>query len=289
MALRDHPDWSMAQIADAPAGSTTNDQPMKHRVQRAIAVLAADKLVTQVRTRRPLDAHGEGRGSRRRQGREQRREALDGCRRRYHAQDRARADSTTDRGRDRRLDDGFAICPMPSSCRSTGRRWPPGSTASPTKSRRCASVPRKLPPRRPGRRRLWPRPRPSPPNGRPPSRAERPQNEADRSVSEGRILAPRSATGRYGIRPPRIFRIRINDTARYDSAKNRKKPRNSAIVAVSVLPYQTHDTRGEFNPPLLVSSWGRIAVSSLKGGDTAIRYALSTQNCAAFPTLTGAP
>ena len=141
--------------------------------------------------------------------------------------------------------------PTPSSCRSTASAGRP-ARCKPHQGRRCASGPRKLPPLRPGRRRLWPRPRPSrQTEGRQAAR-KGPKMRPIVAVSEGRILAPRFANGRYGLRPPRIFRIRINDTARYDSVKNRKKTRNSAIFAVSVCRIRRHETRGGFNPPLLV-------------------------------------
>ncbi len=48
-ALRDHPDWSFAQIARESGWVNDDDQPMKPRVQRAVRALAADKLVKQVR------------------------------------------------------------------------------------------------------------------------------------------------------------------------------------------------------------------------------------------------
>jgi hypothetical protein len=50
-ALRDHPDWSYAQIAREAGWVDENDQPMRPRVQRAIASLADDKLVVQPRKR----------------------------------------------------------------------------------------------------------------------------------------------------------------------------------------------------------------------------------------------
>jgi hypothetical protein len=48
-ALRDHPEWSYAQIAREAGWVDENDQPMKPRVQRAIRSLADDKLVVQPR------------------------------------------------------------------------------------------------------------------------------------------------------------------------------------------------------------------------------------------------
>jgi hypothetical protein len=48
-ALRDHPDWSYAQIARNAGWVDENNQPMKPRVQRAIRSLAEGKLVTQPR------------------------------------------------------------------------------------------------------------------------------------------------------------------------------------------------------------------------------------------------
>jgi hypothetical protein len=49
LALRDHPDWSYAQMAREAGWVDGADQPMKPRVQRAIRSLAEDKLVTQPR------------------------------------------------------------------------------------------------------------------------------------------------------------------------------------------------------------------------------------------------
>jgi hypothetical protein len=48
-ALRDHPEWSFAQMAREAGWVDENDQPMKPRVQRAIASLAEDKLVVRPR------------------------------------------------------------------------------------------------------------------------------------------------------------------------------------------------------------------------------------------------
>jgi hypothetical protein len=48
-ALRDHPEWSYAQIAREAGWVDENGQPMKPRVQRAIRSLAEDKLIVQPR------------------------------------------------------------------------------------------------------------------------------------------------------------------------------------------------------------------------------------------------
>src|SRR4051794_1911295 len=49
LALRDHPDWSYAQIARETGWVDGGGHPMKSRVQRAIRSLAEDKLVIQPR------------------------------------------------------------------------------------------------------------------------------------------------------------------------------------------------------------------------------------------------
>lgn len=48
-SLRDHPDWSYAQIAREAGWVDEDDQPMKPRVQRAMRELAESKLVKQPR------------------------------------------------------------------------------------------------------------------------------------------------------------------------------------------------------------------------------------------------
>ena len=60
MALRDNPDWSYAQIARHLGWVDDGGNPMKSRVQRAIAVLAADKLVTQSRHGAPWTLTDKG-------------------------------------------------------------------------------------------------------------------------------------------------------------------------------------------------------------------------------------
>jgi hypothetical protein len=52
-ALRDHPEWSYAQICRDTGWVDDNDQPMKARVQRAIATLFEDKLIMRVRKGAP--------------------------------------------------------------------------------------------------------------------------------------------------------------------------------------------------------------------------------------------
>lgn len=52
-ALRDHPDWSFAQIARSTGWVGEDDQPEKWRVQRAIARLADARLVQQSRPGSP--------------------------------------------------------------------------------------------------------------------------------------------------------------------------------------------------------------------------------------------
>ena len=52
-ALRDHPEWSYAQICRDTGWLDDNDQPMKARVQRAVSTLANDKLIHRQRTGSP--------------------------------------------------------------------------------------------------------------------------------------------------------------------------------------------------------------------------------------------
>ena len=52
-ALRDHPDWSFAQIARDAGWLDDNDQPMKARVQRAVRALSDDKLIHRTRKGAP--------------------------------------------------------------------------------------------------------------------------------------------------------------------------------------------------------------------------------------------
>ena len=61
-ALRDHPEWSYAQICRDTGWLDDNDQPMKARVQRAVRALADDKLIHRTRKSAPwtLTEKGEG-------------------------------------------------------------------------------------------------------------------------------------------------------------------------------------------------------------------------------------
>jgi hypothetical protein len=52
-ALRDHPDWSYAQICRDTGWVSDDDKPEKWRVQRAIRTLADDKLIQQLRKGAP--------------------------------------------------------------------------------------------------------------------------------------------------------------------------------------------------------------------------------------------
>lgn len=48
-ALKQHPDWSYAQIAEHAGWLTEGGEPLKSKVHRSVQALAADKLVTQLR------------------------------------------------------------------------------------------------------------------------------------------------------------------------------------------------------------------------------------------------
>jgi hypothetical protein len=59
-ALRHHPDWSFAQIADSAGWVSDDGKPEKWRVSRAIRSLAADKLIQQTRTGAPWKLTDKG-------------------------------------------------------------------------------------------------------------------------------------------------------------------------------------------------------------------------------------
>ena len=60
LAIRDHPDWSLSQIARQVGWVGEDDNPEKWRVHRHVRSLAGDKLVEQLRGGRwKLTSKGE--------------------------------------------------------------------------------------------------------------------------------------------------------------------------------------------------------------------------------------